>query len=223
MPDENLVRKAIEMVAEGNISEAIKVLLKSLKENTDWSVRSYSAQILGELGKISLDNELKTQMVVEMIETLKNENDGWVREALTKAFGKIGINFSESHPDLIEQIIPRLIYVLINDEHEGAKGSAAKSLGDIGRVAPDLILKEDDSLIEQKSHLDHIAKRLELDESWIVRYYTAYAIGEIGTVKPRVVSKYLDKLKFTMENDEDNGVRNAAQEAYDKIKNALEE
>ena len=223
MTEENLVRKAIEMVAEGKVNDAIKILLKSLRENADWSVRSYSAQILGELGKISFDDALKSQMIKEMVETLKKEKDGWVREALTKAFGKIGINFSKTHPKLIGDVIPRLIYVLINDDHEGAKGSAAKSLGDIGRVAPELIIKEGDSLIEQLSHLDHIAKRLELDESWIVRYYTAYAIGEIGTVKPKEVSKFMDQLKDVMENDEDNGVRNAAQEAYDKIKNALEE
>ena len=223
MTEENLVRKAIEMVAEGKVNDAIKILLKSLRENNDWSVRSYSAQILGELGKISFDDDLKTQMVKEMVDTLKKEKDGWVREALTKAFGKIGVNFSKSHPNLIEKIIPRLIYVLINDDHEGAKGSAAKSLGDIGRIAPELILKEEDSVIGQMSYLDHIAKRLELDESWIVRYYTAYAIGEIGTVKPEVGSKYLEKLKNIMTNDNDNGVRNAAQEAHDKIRNALAE
>ena len=223
MTEENLVRKAIEMVAEGRVNEAIKILLKSLRENDDWSVRSYSAQILGELGKISFDDDLKVQMVEEMVETLKNEKDGWVREALTKAFGKIGVNFSKSHPVLIETVIPRLIYVLINDDHEGAKGSAAKSLGDIGRIAPELILKEGNSIIGEISYLDHIAKRLELDESWIVRYYTAYALGEIGTVKPEIGSKYLDQLKDVMTNDEDNGVRNAAQEAHNKIKNALAE
>ena len=52
MAEENLVRKAIEMVAEGKVDDAIKILLKSLRENDDWSVRSYSAQILGELSKV---------------------------------------------------------------------------------------------------------------------------------------------------------------------------
>ena len=224
MSEENLVRKAIEMVAEGNVNEAVKILIKSLKENTDWSVRSYSAQILGELGKIpSLSKDLKVELVSEMLITLKDEKDGWVREALTKAFGKIGQNFADEHPELIKQIIPRLIYVLINDDHEGAKGSAAKSLGDIGKIAPELIIEEDKSLINNQSHLAHIAKRLELDESWIVRYYTAYAIGEIGTIKPNVVSDYTDVLKNIADNDPDNGVRNSAQEALDKIKNALED
>ncbi len=223
MAEENLVRKAIEMVAEGNVNDAVKILIKSLKENSDWSVRSYSAQILGELGKIPLDKDLKVELVSEMLITLKNEKDGWVREALTKAFGKIGQNFADEHPELIQQIIPRLIYVLINDEHEGAKGSAAKSLGDIGKIAPDLIIKEEKSLINNQSHLAHIAKRLELDESWIVRYYTAYAIGEIGSIKPKVVSSFMDLLKKIAESDPDNGVRNSAQEAFDKIKNALED
>ncbi|MHA1798705.1 MAG: HEAT repeat domain-containing protein [Candidatus Helarchaeota archaeon] len=218
MAEENLVRKAIEMVAEGKVDDAIKILLKSLRENDDWSVRSYSAQILGELSKISFDDKLKIQMINQMIDTLKEEKDGWVREALTKAFGKIGLDFAKKNPELIKQIIPRLVYVLINDEHEGAKGSAAKSLGDIGRAAPNLFLDEDGL-----SYIDQIARRLDLDESWIVRYYTAYAIGEIGIVKPKIVSKYLEKLENVMKNDTDNGVRNAAQEALDKIKNVLEE
>jgi len=224
MTEENLVRKAIEMVADGKVNEAVKILMISLKENSDWSVRSYSAQILGELGKIQgLSKDLKVELVSEMLITLKKEKDGWVREALTKAFGKIGQNFADEHPELIQQIIPGLIYVLINDEHEGAKGSAAKSLGDIGKIAPDLIIRQDKSLINNLSHLAHIAKRLELDESWIVRYYTAYAIGEVGTIKPKEVSEYMELLKKIADTDPDNGVRNSAQEAYDKIKSSLED
>ena len=88
---------------------------------------------------------------------------------------------------------------------------------------PDLIIKDEESMINGVLHLDHIAKRLELDKSWIVRYYTAYAIGEIGAIKPDIVSKYKEQLKNVMENDLDNGVRNSAQESLEKIKNALAE
>ncbi|NVM01227.1 MAG: HEAT repeat domain-containing protein [Candidatus Helarchaeota archaeon] len=202
--EENLVRKAIELVAEGETKKAIEVLLASLA-NPDWSIRSYSAQILGELGKISLSEELFTTTIQSMSMHLINETDGWVRESITKAFGKIGAN----NPQLVKDIIPNIVSVLIKDEHEGARGSAAKSLGDIGRKSPDLILPG--------STLDYLAQRLKSDESWIVRYYSAYALGEIGTQVPDEIEKYIEILEAAT-NDDDDGVKNAAKEALGKIK-----
>ncbi len=202
--EENLVRKAIELVAEGETKKAIEVLLASLS-NPDWSIRSYSAQILGELGKISLPEELFSTTIQSMSMHLINEKDGWVRESITKAFGKIGA----SNPHIIKDIIPNIVSVLIKDEHEGARGSAAKSLGDIGHKAPDLILSG--------STLDYLAQRLKSDESWIVRYYSAYALGEIGSQVPQEIEKYIEVLE-TATNDQDDGVKNAAKEALGKIK-----
>ncbi|MFX0135969.1 MAG: HEAT repeat domain-containing protein [Candidatus Hodarchaeota archaeon] len=202
--EENLVRKAIELVAEGETKKAIEVLLASL-DNPDWSIRSYSAQILGELGKISLSPELFTQTIQSMSIHLMNEKDGWVRESITKAFGKIGAQ----NPQVVKDIIPNIVSVLIKDEHEGARGSAAKSLGDIGRKSPDLILTG--------STLNYLAQRLKSDKSWIVRYYSAYALGEIGSQVPDEIEKYIEHLKAAT-NDEDDGVKNAAKEALNKIK-----
>ncbi|MHA1298631.1 MAG: HEAT repeat domain-containing protein [Candidatus Helarchaeota archaeon] len=201
--EENLVRKAIELVAEGETKQAIEVLLTSLK-HADWSIRSYSAQILGELGKISLPEDIFSKTIEAMGVSLINEKDGWVRESLTKAFGKIGAN----NPDIVKNIIPTIVSVLIKDEHEGARGSAAKSLGDIGRRSP--------NLVEEGSTIDYLANRLEKDESWIVRYYSAYALGEIGSQLPDKVEKY-KKILEAATNDDDDGVKNAAKEALAKI------
>ncbi|MFX1449925.1 MAG: HEAT repeat domain-containing protein [Promethearchaeota archaeon] len=202
--EENLVRKAIELVAEGETKKAIEVLLASL-DNPDWSIRSYSAQILGELGKISLSEELFDKTIHSMAMHLINEKDGWVRESITKAFGKIGAG----NPQVVKNIIPNIVSVLIKDEHEGARGSAAKSLGDIGRKSPELIL--------EGSTLDYLAQRLKSDGSWIVRYYSAYALGEIGSQVPDKIEKYVEYLEAAT-NDEDDGVKNAAKEALGKIK-----
>ncbi len=204
--EENLVRRAIELVAEGQTKEAIEVLLKSLKHE-DWSIRSYSAQILGELGKISLPEDIFTDTIAKMATALVEESDGWVRESLTKAFGKIGSN----NPEIIKDIVPTIVSILIKDEHEGARGSAAKSLGDIGKKSPDLVTTG--------STLDHLANRLKNDVSWIVRYYSAYALGEIGTKVPDKVEKFVKVLKAAT-NDEDDGVKNAAKEALAKMQKA---
>lgn len=201
--EENMVRKAIELVAEGETKQAIEVLLTSLKHE-DWSIRSYSAQILGELGKISLPEDIFIKTIESMAVRLINEQDGWVRESLTKAFGKIGAN----NPEIVKDIIPTIVSILIKDEHEGARGSAAKSLGDIGRKSPELVL--------EGSTLDHLANRLKSDESWIVRYYSAYALGEIGSQVPKEIEKYI-KILEEATKDEDDGVKNAARESLAKI------
>lgn len=201
-PEENLVRKAIELVAEGDSENAIKILLTSLKDE-DWSIRSYSAQILGELGKISIPDDIFSETINEMASSLIQEKDGWVRESITKAFGKIGAN----NPQMVKDVIPYIVSILIKDEHEGARGSAAKSLGDIGRKLPELITSG--------TTLDHLAEKLQTDNSWIVRYYAAYALGEIGSQVS--LKKYIPVLEAATE-DEDDGVKNAAKEALGKIK-----
>ncbi|MHA1379222.1 MAG: HEAT repeat domain-containing protein [Candidatus Helarchaeota archaeon] len=198
------VRKAIELVAEGKTKQAVEVLLSTL-QNEDWSIRSYSAQILGELGKISLPEDIFIKTIEAMSARLVNEKDGWVRESLTKAFGKIGAN----NPEVVKDIIPNIVSVLIKDEHEGARGSAAKALGDIGRKSPELVLSS--------SVLNHLADKLKSDESWIVRYYSAYALGEIGSQVFDKIEKYIPIIEAATK-DEDDGVKNAAQESLAKIR-----
>lgn len=203
--DKNPVKKAINLVADGDHESAIEILLGAL-DHEDWSVRSYAAQILGELGKIAGENKkispkILGRAVTKMLEKMRSDADGWVREALTKAIGKIG----SITPSILKKAIPSLIDVLTKDEHDGARGSAANTLGSIGKASPNLVLDAVDPLIS--------ALR---DEAWLVRYYAIYALGEIAL-------KYPDKKTIVVEsieevvNDEDPGVRDIAKETVKKL------
>lgn len=204
--EQNLVRQAIEYVAEGKTDEAIKCLVEAL-DNDDWSVRSYAAQILGEIGKMALEQVLFKKIIDKMLDSLSIEKDGWVRESLTKSLGKIGQN----HTQIIETLIPSFVSVLLKDDHDGARGSAAKAIGDLGVLKAEFV----------GNALTHLASKLESDDSWIVRYYTAYALGEIAKSIPEKIEPYIEVLERVNENDADNGVQDAAREAVEKIKAAL--
>jgi HEAT repeat protein len=205
MSEKNPVKKAISLVADGKHSMAIDILIEAL-DHTDWSVRSYSAQILGELGKITgetgtISQQILTKALDKMLAKMKSDPDGWVREAITKAIGKIG-SFST---DVVQMAVPSLINVLKNDEHDGARGSAANTLGNIGKNAPDLVLDAIDPLIAALN-----------DEAWLVRYYAVYALGEIALKFPDKRSAIIDKIEGIF-NDDDPGVRDIAKETVKKI------
>jgi len=208
---DNPVRKAIAYIAENNSKAAIEILLETLKHE-DWSVRSYAAQIIGELGKIN--PEIITSGDIDVLEQLiniiKNDRDGWVRESTAKAMGKLANNTILPTADL-KSIIEVLNNILETDEHDGARGTAAQILGDIGNKNPDLIIYS----------LPIIGRRLKKDESWIVRYYAAYALGMIGAINPKKVEKYLPILRELAENDPDPGVKDSIKEALRKISNAF--
>ncbi|MHA1264366.1 MAG: HEAT repeat domain-containing protein [Candidatus Helarchaeota archaeon] len=201
----NPVKKAISLVADGQNDEAVDILIDAL-DNEDWSVRSYAAQILGELGKISgetgkISKNIMEKALNKMLEKMKFDSDGWVREAITKAIGKMGSTL----PNVLKMAIPSLINVLTKDEHDGARGSAANTLGTIGKNSPDLI----------KNAIDPLISALK-DEAWLVRYYAVYAIGEIIEKYPDKKEVGLSKLKEVC-NDEDPGVRDIAKETLKKL------
>ncbi len=205
MSEKNPVKKAISLVADGKHSMAIDILIEAL-DHADWSVRSYSAQILGELGKITGETGTISQQILsnaldKMLDKMKSDPDGWVREAITKAIGKIG-SFST---EVVKMAIPSLINVLKDDEHDGARGSAANTLGNIGKNAPDLVLDAIDPLIAALN-----------DEAWLVRYYAVYALGEIALKFPDKRSSIVDKIEGIF-NDDDPGVRDIAKETVKKI------
>ena len=213
LKDTNPVRKAIAYIAENNGKAALEILKETLKHE-DWSIRSYAAQIIGELGKINPELVVSGEIIETLINTMKNDKDGWVREAAAKAMGKIAAHIVLPTADL-KTIIEIFHNILESDDHEGARGTAAQSLGDIGAKNPDLIIYS----------LPLLARSLKKDESWIVRYYAAYALGTIGAVRPKAVEKYLPILREKAEEDLDSGVRNSIKEALKKISqayNALE-
>lgn len=202
--DKNPVKKAISLVAEGKAEPAIEILLNAL-DDEDWSVRSYAAQILGELGKIagsaqSISPHLN-KAVDKMLEKMRSDPDGWVREAITKAIGKIG----SIAPKILKAAIPSLIDVLKNDEHDGARGSAANTIGSIGKASPNLVLDAVNPLISALK-----------DEAWLVRYYAIYALGEIALKFPERKTIVVDKIEEIV-NDEDPGVRDIAKETIKKL------
>jgi HEAT repeat protein len=207
--EKNPVKEAISLVADGKNELAIDILIKAL-EHADWSVRSYSAQILGELGKISSESGKETisKKIIEtalhrMLEKMKTDSDGWVREAITKAIGKIG-----SHsPEIIKVAIPSLIDVLTKDEHDGARGSAANTLGTIGKQSPELVSNAIDPLISALK-----------DEAWLVRYYAIFALGEIAYKFPEKKKTLISKIE-EISNDEDPGVRDIAKETVKRLLN----
>jgi len=205
MSEKNPVKKAISLVADGNHSMAIEILIEAL-DHIDWSVRSYSAQILGELGKITgesgaISPQILTNALNKMLEKMKSDPDGWVREAITKAIGKIG-SFST---EVVKKAIPALINVLKNDDHDGARGSAANTIGTIGKDAPELVLDAINPLINSLN-----------DEAWLVRYYAIYALGEIALQFPEKKSSIIKKIEEIF-NDDDPGVRDIAKETVKKI------
>ena len=205
MDEKNPVKKAISLVADGKHEIAIDILIEAL-DHADWSVRSYSAQILGELGKITGETGALSQTILEkaldkMLEKMKSDPDGWVREAITKAIGKIG-SFSV---DVVKRAIPSLIGVLKDDEHDGARGSAANTIGTIGKTSPDLVLNA----------IDPLTSALK-DEAWLVRYYAVYALGEIAQKFPDKKDSIISKIEEIF-NDEDPGVRDIAKETVKKI------
>ncbi len=205
MNEKNPVKKAISLVADGKHAEAIDILVDAL-DHADWSVRSYSAQIIGELGKItgesgSISQEILGKVINKMLDKMKKDPDGWVREAITKAVGKIG-SFSTQ---IVKMAIPSLIAVLTGDEHDGARGSAANTIGNIGKTSPELVLTAIDPLI-------HALK----DEAWLVRYYAVYALGEIAMQFPDKKDSVVSKIEEVF-NDEDPGVRDIAKETVKKI------
>jgi HEAT repeat protein len=198
------VKKAIGLVAEGKAEPAIEILLNAL-DDADWSVRSYAAQILGELGKIA-GSEQKisphlNKAVEKMLEKMRSDPDGWVREAITKAIGKIGSII----PKILKTAIPSLIDVLKNDEHDGARGSAANTIGSIGKASPNLVLDAINPLISALK-----------DEAWLVRYYAIYALGEIALRFPDKKTIVVNKIEEIV-NDEDPGVRDIAKETVKKL------
>ena len=206
MDDEkNPVKEAISLVAEGKNNQAINLLIEAL-DHADWSVRSYSAQILGELGKIggnTISQNLIKKSLDIMLDKIKSDADGWVREAITKAIGKIGTYL----PDIIKPAIPALIKVLTSDDHDGARGSAANTLGTIGKTAPELILDAIDPLITALK-----------DEAWLVRYYAVFALGEIANKFPEKKEAFITEIK-DISNDDDPGVRDIAKETIKKLSN----
>ena len=203
--EKNPVKKAINLVADGDHESAINILLEAL-DHEDWSVRSYAAQILGELGKIAGENKkipvkILSKAVEKMLERMRTDSDGWVREALTKAIGKIGA----ITPKILKSAIPSLIDVLTQDEHDGARGSAANTLGSIGKASPNLVLDAVDPLISALK-----------DEAWLVRYYAIYALGEIALKYPDRKDIVVEKIEEIL-NDEDPGVRDIAKETVKKL------
>ncbi|MBD3230580.1 MAG: hypothetical protein GF329_20540 [Candidatus Lokiarchaeota archaeon] len=212
--DSNPVRRAIAYIAENDIDSAVRILLETL-HHEDWSVRSYAAQIIGELGKINADIITSGNVLDSLLKIVKTDKDGWVRESVAKAMGKIAVNTILPTADL-KAIVEALNNILDKDEHDGARGTSAQSLGDIGQKAPDLVLYS----------LPIISRRLKKDESWIVRYYAAYALGMIGSVRPKAVKKYIPLLREIAEEDVDSGVKDSIKDALRKISeafNALEE
>ena len=203
--DMNPVKKAISLVADGKNDVAIDILIEAL-DHTDWSVRSYAAQILGELGKISGESGKVSQSIMEkaldkMLEKIKSDSDGWVREAITKAIGKMGSSF----PAILKMAIPSLIHVLSSDEHDGARGSAANTIGTIGKNSPDLVLNAVNPLISALK-----------DDAWLVRYYAVYALGEIISGYPDKKEMGISKIE-EVTNDDDPGVRDIAKETLKKL------
>ena len=203
--EKNPVKKAISLVADGKHAEAIDILVDAL-DHADWSVRSYSAQIVGELGKITGETGTISQQILsnalgKMLDKMKSDPDGWVREAITKAIGKIGSYSTE----VVKMAVPSLINVLKDDEHDGARGSAANTLGNIGKNAPNLVLDAIDPLIAALN-----------DEAWLVRYYAVYALGEIALKFPDKKSAIINKIEGIF-NDDDPGVRDIAKETVKKI------
>ncbi len=202
--EKNPVKKAINLVAEGKAELAIDILLNAL-DDEDWSVRSYAAQILGELGKIAgsaknISPHLN-KAVDKMLEKMRSDPDGWVREAVTKAIGKIG----SIAPKILKAAIPSLIDVLKNDEHDGARGSAANTIGSIGKASPNLVLDAVNPLISALK-----------DEAWLVRYYAIYALGEIALKFPEKKAIVVSRIEEIV-NDEDPGVRDIAKETVKKL------
>jgi len=205
MSEKNPVKKAISLVADGKHADAIDILIEAL-DHADWSIRSYSAQILGELGKITGDTGTISEQILEralnkMLEKMNSDPDGWVREAITKAIGKI-TSFST---EVVKIAIPSLINVLENDEHDGARGSAANTIGKIGKIAPQLV----------KDAINPLILALK-DEAWLVRYYAVYALGEIALKFPEKKEEVVSKIEEVF-NDEDPGVRDIAKETVKKI------
>ncbi|MHA1648964.1 MAG: HEAT repeat domain-containing protein [Candidatus Helarchaeota archaeon] len=205
MSEKNPVKKAISLVADGKHADAIDILIEAL-DHADWSIRSYSAQILGELGKITGDTDTISEQILEralnkMLEKMNSDPDGWVREAITKAIGKI-TSFST---EVVKIAIPSLINVLENDEHDGARGSAANTIGKIGKIAPELV----------KDAINPLILALK-DEAWLVRYYAVYALGEIALKFPEKKEEVVSKIEEVF-NDEDPGVRDIAKETVKKI------
>lgn len=201
----NPVKKAISLVADGKNDIAIDILIEAL-DHDDWSVRSYAAQILGELGKISgesgkISKEIMEKALDKMLTKMKEDSDGWVREAITKAIGKI----ASSSPSILEVAIPSLIDVLVKDEHDGARGSAANTLGTIGKNMPKMIANAIDPLLSALQ-----------DEAWLVRYYAIYALGEIIASFPEKKALTITKIE-EIGNDEDPGVRDIAKETLKRL------
>ncbi|MHA1229009.1 MAG: HEAT repeat domain-containing protein [Candidatus Helarchaeota archaeon] len=210
LENDNPVRKAIAYIADNNAEEAIKILLETL-HHEDWSVRSYAAQIIGELGKINPDiiTSGHNDVINKMIHIIKTDKDGWVRESTAKAMGKLVLNVILPTADL-KEIIDTLTNLLESDDHDGARGTAAQTLGDIGYNNPDLIIYS----------IPVIGRKLKKDDSWIVRYYAAYALGMIGSKLPKKVEKYIPILKEMIENDPDPGVKESVKDALKKISEA---
>lgn len=201
----NPVKKAISLVADGKNDIAINILMEAL-DHADWSVRSYAAQILGELGKITgesgnIPQDIMEKALDKMLNKMKSDPDGWVREAITKALGKIG----RWSPAILKLAIPSLIDVLTKDEHDGARGSAANTIGTIGKISPDLV----------QDAINPLLSALQ-DEAWLVRYYAVYALGEITPNFPDVKNNTVSQIEEVC-NDEDPGVRDIAKETLKKL------
>ncbi len=201
----NPVKRAISLVAEGKNDTAVQILMEAL-DHADWSVRSYAAQILGELGKISGETGNIPQGIIEqaldkLLEKMRADSDGWVREAIAKALGKIG----RWSPNILKVAIPSLINVLTEDEHDGARGSAANTIGSIGKNSPELVQDAINPLISALK-----------DEAWLVRYYAVYALGEIAPNFPDLKETAISKIEEVC-SDEDPGVRDIAKETMKKL------
>ena len=215
-PDENVRRLVLSLldVLEDKSEPALPALIKVLKDS-DRVARILAANLAGRFGQ-------KAKAAVPILETWVGSKD---RSSHIKALG----NIMMIDPTRAVDLLPVLTEALESDDDRMRREAiwVIGSLGELARAAIPALkpLLDDHSTVSMSASdaiheitddpTDAIMVGLKLldHEEWLQRYVGAEHLQSLG---PKA-SSAITRLRRVATDDEDDGVRNAAQMALHKI------
>ncbi len=170
------------------------MVLEQIFQNTTLKAKAKMKEICALLS----NGELRMHELLEFADNITPSEKGTCIEAIECA--------TRQSPEIADKALLKYVTIALKDEEPRVKWESAKVIRVIAKKFPESLDEAIDNLLENADH-----------EGDVVRWATAYALGEIVKLETDHNEHLLPKVVDLCERENDNGVKRRYLEALEKV------
>jgi hypothetical protein len=154
---------------------------------------------VAQIGDWLLNGELPTDELMPFAEKQKPSEKATCIEALEYS--------TKKNPSHADENVFNFVTKSLEDSEPRVKWESARVIGNIAKLFPNQLKKSTENLLKNAEN-----------DGTVVRWATAYALGEILKLKTELNTSLLAKIEILCQKEEDNGVKKKYLDALKKAK-----